>query len=62
MTLAEIVETQRQIQIRHLDADQAMALVCESAVRFAAGSGAAVATLEGKTIRYRACMGLRRQP
>ncbi|MFZ1927495.1 MAG: GAF domain-containing protein [Candidatus Sulfotelmatobacter sp.] len=55
--LAEIVETQRQIQFRHLDADQAMALVCESAVRFAAGSGAAVATLEGKTIRYRACMG-----
>ncbi|MGB8579983.1 MAG: GAF domain-containing protein [Candidatus Sulfotelmatobacter sp.] len=57
VTLAEIVETQRQIQIRHLDADQAMALVCESAVRFAAGSGAAVATLEGKTLRYRACVG-----
>jgi hypothetical protein len=57
VTLAEIVETQRQIQIRHLDADQAMALVCESAVRFAGGSGAAVATLEGKIIRYRACMG-----
>jgi GAF domain-containing protein len=57
VTLTEIVETQRQIQIRHLDADQAMALVCESAVRFAAGSGAAVATLEGKTIRYRACVG-----
>ena len=57
LTLAEIVETQRQIQVRHLDADQAMALVCESAARFAAGSGAAVATLEGKTIRYRACTG-----
>ena len=57
VTLAEIVETQRQVQIRHLDVDQAMALVCESAVRFAAGSGAAVAMLEGKTIRYRACVG-----
>jgi putative methionine-R-sulfoxide reductase with GAF domain len=57
LTLAEIVETQRQIQMRHLDADQAMALVCESAVRLAAGSGAAVATLEGKTVRYRACAG-----
>lgn len=57
LTLSEIVESQRQIQVQHLDADQAMALVCESAVRFAAGSGAAVATLEGKTIRYRACTG-----
>ncbi|MGB0009238.1 MAG: GAF domain-containing protein [Candidatus Sulfotelmatobacter sp.] len=57
VTLAEIVETQRQVQIQHLDVDQAMALVCESAVRFAAGSGAAVATVEGKTIRYRACVG-----
>ncbi|MGA9509455.1 MAG: GAF domain-containing protein [Candidatus Sulfotelmatobacter sp.] len=57
LALAEIAETQRQIQIRHLDADQVMALVCESAVRLAAGSGAAMATLEGKTIRYRACVG-----
>ena len=48
VTLAEIVETQRQVQIRHLDVDQAMALVCESAVRFAAGSGAAVATAGGE--------------
>lgn len=57
LTLAEIVETQRQIQIRHLDADQVMALVCESAVRLAAGSGAAVATVEGKSVHYRACIG-----
>jgi putative methionine-R-sulfoxide reductase with GAF domain len=57
LTLAEIVETQQRIQIQHLDADQVMALVCESAVRFAGGSGAAIATLEGKTIRYRACVG-----
>jgi GAF domain len=57
LTLAEIVETQRQIQVRHLDAEQAMALVCESAVRFAAGSGAAIGTLDGKTVRYRACAG-----
>ncbi|HZW81306.1 MAG TPA: GAF domain-containing protein [Candidatus Deferrimicrobiaceae bacterium] len=62
LTLAEIVETQRQIQTRHLDADQAMALVCETAVRVAAGSGAAVATLEGKTIYYRACLGAAAPP
>jgi len=56
-TLAEIVEAQHQIQIRHLESDDAMAVVAERTARIMGGSGAAVGILEGKTIRYHACSG-----
>jgi putative methionine-R-sulfoxide reductase with GAF domain len=57
LTLAEIVEAQHQIQIRHLESDQAMAVVAERTARITGASGAAIGILEGKTIRYRAGAG-----
>ncbi len=57
LTLAEIVEAQHQIQIRHLETDQAMAVVAERIARITNASGAAIGILEGKTIRYRAGAG-----
>jgi len=57
LTLAEIVEAQHQIQIRHLESDNAMALVAERIVRITDSSGAGIGILEGKTIKYRAGAG-----
>jgi putative methionine-R-sulfoxide reductase with GAF domain len=57
LTLAEIVEVQHQIQIRHLESDQSMALVAERIARITKASGAAIGILEGKIIRYRAGAG-----
>jgi len=57
LTLAEIVEAQHQIQIRHLESDNAMAVVAERTARITNASGAAIGILEGKTIRYRAGAG-----
>jgi len=57
LTLAEIVEAQRQIQMRHLELDKAMAVVAESVARITSASGAAIGILEGKTVRYRAGAG-----
>jgi len=57
VTLAEIVEVQRQIQARHLELEKAMAVVAEKVVHIAKASGAAVGILEGKMVRYRAGCG-----
>ena len=57
LTLAEIVEAQHQIQIRHLDSDKAMAVVAERIARITHASGAAIGILEGKVIRYHAGAG-----
>jgi putative methionine-R-sulfoxide reductase with GAF domain len=57
LTLAEIVETQHQIQIRHLESDEAMAVVAERIARITNASGAAIGILEGKTVKYRAGSG-----
>ena len=54
LTLAEIVEAQRQIQMHHLELDKAMAVIAERVARIAGASGAAIAILEGKTVHYRA--------
>jgi GAF domain-containing protein len=56
-TLAEIVEAQHQIQIRHLRSDDAMAVVAERTGRIIGGSGAGIGILEGKMIRYHAGAG-----
>src|SRR5258708_28421869 len=56
-TLAEIADTQQQIRVKHLEADKAMALVVERVVRITNASGAAVAIVEAKTVRYRARSG-----
>ncbi len=57
-TLAEIVDTQQQIQARHLELDDAMSLVAERLTQIARASGAVVGILQGKKIRYRAASGL----
>jgi GAF domain-containing protein len=57
LTLAEIVEAQRQIQMRHLELDKAMAVVAERVARITGASGAGIAILEGGTVRYRAGAG-----
>lgn len=57
LTLAEIVEAQNQIQIRHLEKDSAMAVVAEKITRIAKASGAGIAIVEDKMVRYRAGAG-----
>jgi GAF domain-containing protein len=57
LTLAEIVEAQRQIQVRHLELDKAMAVIAEKVAHIANATGAGVGILEEKTVRYRAGAG-----
>jgi len=57
LTLAEIVEAQRQIQVRHLDLEKAMAVIAEKVARIAGATGAAIGILDEKTVRYRAGAG-----
>jgi hypothetical protein len=57
LTLAEIVEAQHQIQVRHLELDKAMAVVAERVARITGASGAAIGILDGSTVRYRAGAG-----
>ncbi len=56
-TLAKIVETQHQIQVRHLELESAMSLVAERLVQMARASGAAIGILKGKSLHYRAVSG-----
>ena len=56
-TLAKIVETQHQIQVRQLELDSAMSLVAERLISMTRASGAAVAILKGNTLQYRAVAG-----
>ena len=57
LTLAQIVETQRQIQVRHLEFENAMALVAERVTEITQAGGAAIGILDGKKIRYRGAHG-----
>jgi putative methionine-R-sulfoxide reductase with GAF domain len=57
-TLAQIVETQHQIQVRHLELDAAMAMVAERVIEIARASGAAIGIVDEKKVRYRATAGL----
>ncbi|HEX3821767.1 MAG TPA: GAF domain-containing protein [Candidatus Sulfotelmatobacter sp.] len=56
-TLAQIVATQHQIQIRNLELEKAMALVTERVMEIARAGGAAIGILDGKQVRYRAVFG-----
>ena len=55
--LAKIVETQHDIQVRHLELDSALKLVADRVVEITKASGAAIGIMEGKVIRYRAIAG-----
>jgi GAF domain-containing protein len=56
-TLAQIVETQRLIQVRRLDLEEAIAMVAERVASIASASGAGIGILERKKVRYRAGVG-----
>jgi GAF domain-containing protein len=56
-TLAQIVETQRQIQARNLQLQAAMDFVSERVTEIAKAGGAAVGILSGKTVTYRSISG-----
>ena len=56
-TLAHIVETQHQIQVRHLDLNDTITLVADRIVEIAGAGGCAVGILDEKTFQYRASAG-----
>jgi putative methionine-R-sulfoxide reductase with GAF domain len=56
-TLAQIVETQDQIRVRHLELENAMSLVATRVTEIAEAGGAGIAFLDGKTVRYRGVAG-----
>jgi putative methionine-R-sulfoxide reductase with GAF domain len=57
-TLAQIVETQHQIQVRHLELENAMSLVAERLTQIARARGAAIGILDDEKFLYRAASGL----
>jgi hypothetical protein len=56
-TLAKIVETQHQIQLRQLNLESSMEMVLERLLDITKASGASVAVLDGKKVRYPAGIG-----
>ena len=58
LTLAQIVETQHEIQVQHLELESAMSLVAGRLISIARASGAALGVLERKNFRYRATSGV----
>lgn len=61
-TLAQIVATQHQIQIRNLELDKAMALVAERLIEIAHADGAAIGMVDGRKVKYRAVAGAKALP
>jgi len=56
-TLAEIVETQHQIQKKHLDLRQALDVIAERVRKFAHADGAAIGILQDEELVYQAASG-----
>jgi GAF domain-containing protein/ribosomal protein L37E len=57
LTLAQIVETQHQIQVRHLELEEGMSLVAERVTEIAHAGGASIGIIKGKKVGYRAVAG-----
>jgi GAF domain-containing protein len=57
VTLGEIVEVQRQIQLRHLELDKSMEVVAEKVAHITSASGAGIGILADRMVRYRAGAG-----
>ena len=55
--LAQIVETQHQIQVRQLELEQSLELLAERLTKITGAAGAAIGIVDGKTIIYRAGSG-----
>lgn len=58
LTLAQIVETQHNIQVSKLPLQGAMSLVVERVIEIAGAGGAAIGIVEGTNIHYRAIAGV----
>jgi hypothetical protein len=56
-TLAKIVETQHQIQVRRLDFESALKLVAERVSEMTKAAGVAIGIIEGNSVRYCAVAG-----
>jgi len=56
--LAQIVETQHQIHVRHLDLEHAISLITERVLEMTRAAGAGIGILDGRNIRYRAAAGV----
>ena len=56
--LAQIVETQHEIQANHLDLDGTTSLVMERVVKITGAQGAAIGILEDGMLRYRSARGV----
>src|SRR5882672_10208597 len=56
--LAQIVETQHEIQANHLDLDGTTSLVMERIVKITGAQGAAIGILEDSMLRYRSARGV----
>jgi len=57
LTLAQIVQTQHQIQVRQLALENALTLVAERIIQICRASGAAIGIVDGKSVQYRAVSG-----
>ena len=57
LTLAQIVETQHQIQARHLELEDTLLLVAERVMQISNAGGAGIGILDGKKMFYRAAAG-----
>jgi GAF domain-containing protein len=57
LTLAQIVEIQHQIQVRHLELESVMSLVAERLAHIDETGGAAIGLVEGKQVHYPATAG-----
>ena len=58
-TLLQIVETQHQIQLRHLNLESAMSLIANRVIDILGAAGAAIGLVSGNAVRYRAVAGIR---
>src|SRR5579871_920388 len=61
-TLARVVETQHEIEVRHLKGDDALALIASQLIEICGAAGAAIGLVGGQTVRYRAVAGIRTLP
>jgi putative methionine-R-sulfoxide reductase with GAF domain/ribosomal protein L37E len=57
-SLAQIVEIQHQVQVRHLGLENVMSLVVERLTQIARVGGAAIGILENTTVQYQATAGV----
>ena len=61
-SLAQIVEIQHQVQVRHLGLENVMSLVAERLTQITMAGGAAIGILEGTKVLYRATAGVMALP